>query len=215
MLLELLFPPKCPYCSCSLTYNMTECASCRNAFPPVPRIEYTPSGDICTAPFTYEGIVADALKDYKFRGNLFNAKSFSAAMVSALKAAGANITETDVITCVPMTKGRRKKRGFNQAEILAKKTAALLGKPFRNLLWRDVESVYQHYLEKEERKIQNKNYYSCISIDDVRGKKILLIDDIMTSGATLSSCCGVLKDNGAESVICAVTAIAKKQKGCV
>lgn len=215
MLLEMIFPPKCPYCSCTLTDNMTECSSCRSEYPTKPRVEYTLSGDICTAPFTYEGVIADALKDYKFRGRLFNAKSFSAAIVSALKMTGTDISEADVITCVPMTKGRRKKRGFNQAEILAKRTAPLIGKPFRNLLRRDVESVYQHYLENEERKIQNKNYYSCISIDEVKGKKILLIDDIMTSGATLSSCCGVLKDNGAKSVICAVTAIAKKQKGCV
>ena len=189
---------------------MTECLSCRAGYPLDPRIEITPTGDICISPFTYEGVAADAVKEYKFRGKVFNAKSFSAAIVSAIRKTYYKDMDLDLITCVPMTKLRRRKRGYNQAEIIARNVAKLMDKPYEEVLVRTVDSDFQHYLGREERIRHNQKYYSCISPEMVKGKKILLLDDIMTSGATLSSCSTVLKENGAERVFCAVIAIVRK-----
>ena len=210
MLLELIFPPKCPYCRKGIRYDMTECLACRAGYPLDPRIEITPKGDICIAPFTYENQFARALKDYKFSGRTFNSKSFAAAIVSAIRKTYHKDMDFDIVTCVPMTKSRLRKRGFNQAAIIGKRVALLSDKPYSELLIRTVDSEHQHYLGREERIKHNKKYYSCISPENVKGKKILLIDDIMTSGATLSSCSEVLRDNGADRVLCAVTAIVIK-----
>lgn len=210
MLLELFFPPKCPYCNKSIRYDMTECLACRAGYPLDPRIDVTPKGDICIAPFTYEGIIAEALKNYKFRGSTFNSKSFSAAIVSAIRKTYYKDMNFEIVTSVPMTNKRRKKRGFNQSELIARNAARLMDKPYEELLVRNVDTDFQHYLGREERIKHNKKYYSLTDPEKVSGKKILLIDDVMTSGATLSSCSEVLKDAGAERVLCAVTAIVRR-----
>ncbi len=210
MFLEMLFPPKCPYCSKVISYDMTECLACRAAYPLDPMIEVTPKGDICIAPFTYEEKIAEAIKNYKFKGVVFNAKSFSAAIVSAIRKTYYKDMCFEVVTSVPMTLSRKKNRDFNQSELIAKNAAELLDKPYEELFVRTVDTSYQHYLERDKRIQHNKNYYSVIDEEKIRGKKILLIDDIMTSGATLSACSEVLKDAGAERVLCAVAAIVRK-----
>ncbi len=210
MLLEWLFPPKCPYCERTIRYDMTECLCCRAAYPLDPRIEITPKGDICIAPFTYEGNVAQALRNFKFRKTVFNSRSFSAAIVSAIRKTYYKDMDFEIVTDVPLTHSRIRKRGYNQSELIARHVARLTDKPFEELLERTVDSEYQHYLGREERIKHNKRYYNVISAEQVKGKTILLIDDIMTSGATLSSCSEVLKDAGAERVLCASVAIARK-----
>ena len=117
----------------------------------------------------------------------------------------------EVITSVPATKKRKRQRGYNQAELIARYVAEMTGTGYKELLVRDVDTVYQHYLGQEERKKHDKSYYSIIDRESVRNKKILLIDDIMTSGSTLSGCSEVLMDAGAQRIFCAVTAITKRR----
>ena len=207
MLLDFLFPQKCPYCGKPLGCGQTECSECLKGFDTRAVIKKTPADDICIAPFEYKGAAATAIKNFKFRGVVFNCRSLSAAAARAIKSSGIR-AEIEVVTFVPMTKGRKRKRGFNQSQLLAKEISALLKLPCEELIARDKESEYQHKLGYEERAKHNKSYYRVKNPDRVRNRNILIVDDIMTTGATLSSCSGILKDNGAKTVYCAAAAIA-------
>ncbi len=205
-----IFPPRCPYCSKLLRYDMTECLLCRAQFPKQPRIELTPTGEICISPLTYDAKVRKAILDYKFHGKTFNAESLSAAMAAAVKRVYYKDMSFEVITCVPMSKDRRKRRGYNQSELIARNVAKLLDKPFEELMYRDSGAEQQHNLNAYER-INNRDMtYHVIDPEKIKGKKILIIDDVMTTGATLSNCSKILKEQGAERVLCAVAAITVK-----
>lgn len=205
-LLSLLFPPKCPYCGRSVGSGMTECDACRKSFPEKPFVRRAGAEVKCAAPFLYRNEVRNAIIQMKFHKTVFNADSLSAAVAGAVREVyGDNIPET--VTCVPMSKDRLRKRGFNQAELLAEKTAALLGKSFVRTMKRDSGAEIQHELTREERINLPDRTYHIIDPSIVRDKEILLIDDIMTTGTTLLRCCQVLKDSGAKGVICAVAAI--------
>ncbi len=211
MIIDSIWIRRCPYCRKRIGFDMTECLACRAAYPSTPRIEVTPRGDICIAPFSYDGVIAAAIKDFKFRGVRFNSKSFAGAIVAAMKKTYFKDMDFEVITSVPATKKRKRQRGYNQAELIARYVAEMTGTGYKELLVRDVDTVYQHYLGQEERKKHDKSYYSIIDRESVRNKKILLIDDIMTSGSTLSGCSEVLMDAGAQRIFCAVTAITKRR----
>ncbi len=208
-LLSLIFPQKCPYCGKTIGYSLTECEACRESFPDKPFTRITNTGVKCSAPFLYEDKVKNAIIQLKFHRVVFNAGSLSAAVARTVcDIYGDHIPE--LVTCVPMSRDRLKKRGFNQSELLAEKTAALLGKSFVRTMKRDNGAEIQHELTREERINLIDRTYHIIDPSIVRGKEILLIDDIMTTGTTLLRCCEVLMDCGAEKVICAVAAITEK-----
>lgn len=209
-LLSIFYPRKCPYCSKPLKHDMTECLVCRAEFPKVPRIEALPTGEICVAPFTYMGAVRRAICDYKFNGKKFNGYSLSEAVLSSIKDVYYKDMGFEIITCVPMSKDRKNERGFNQSEFIAKYVAEQLGKPFENLLCRDSGAAVQHEMTYKERISNNDDSFHIVSSDKVRGKKLLLIDDIMTTGMTLSRCSTILRESGAERVFCASVAISKE-----
>lgn len=207
--LAIFYPPKCPYCSRPLKFDMTECLVCRAKFPKVPRIEPLPTGEICVAPFTYNSVVRKAILDYKFKGKKFNSESLAGAVTASIRNVYNKDMSFEVITCVPMSKDRKKNRGFNQAEVIARRVAGLLDKPFENLLSRDDGAAVQHELTYEQRISRQDKTFHVIDPEKVRGKKLLLIDDVMTTGSTLSRCSGILKEAGAERVFCAAVAIVK------
>ena len=209
-ILSIFYPRKCPYCSKSLKYDMTECIVCRAEFPKVPRIEALPTGEICIAPFTYNGAVRKAITEYKFKGKRFNRYSLAGAVAAAIKNVYNKDMSFELITCVPMSKDRKMERGFNQAELIARCVSELLEKPFEKLLYRDDGAALQHELTYKQRITAADNSFHVIAPDKVRGKKLLLIDDIMTTGTTLSRCSALLKDCGAERVFCASVAISRE-----
>lgn len=108
----------------------------------------------------------------------------------------------DIITCVPMHFIRRVRRGYNQSELLAEKIAFKTGIPFQNFLVRKRYTINQARLSSKKRR---SNLIGAIDLKKdvcVKGKRILLVDDVRTSGTTLITCAKVLMNNGAKSVIC-------------
>lgn len=208
-ILSIFFPHKCPYCDKILKYDMTECLVCRAEFPKVPRIEPLPTGEICVAPFTYNGVIRKAISEYKFKGKRFNSHSLAGAVASTIKNVYYKDMSFEVITCVPMSKERKKDRGFNQAELIARYAAEILDKPFEELLYRDDGAAVQHEMTYEQRISNADDTFHIKDPEKVKGKKLLLIDDVMTTGTTLSKCSALLKESGAERVFCASVAIAK------
>ena len=205
--LSLFFPPKCPYCSKVIFRNETECPDCRIQFPSDAKIKKLPSEDICIAPFAYDSQVRKAILDFKYHSVVFNAESFSKAIFNSVRSQ-AGESDIDIITYVPMSKRSRKKRGYNQAEILAVKLAGISSKPCLQLLDKTKKNRIQHELNAEDRAKNVIGVYSPTDSEMIRDKSILIVDDICTTGSTLSECCRVLRQSGAKKVLCAAIAIA-------
>lgn len=206
VILSVFFPNRCPYCRKLLKVNMTECDDCRNAFPTYPKRVITTAGIECIAPFAYEAKVRDSILSYKFRGVSFNAKSYIKAMCHTIEYFDMQ-DSFETVTFVPLTAARKRERGFNQSELIAKGIAEYFHKQSDTLLKKIKHNRNQHDLNAEERKLNVKGVYDVSHEEKVKDRKILLIDDIATTGNTLLECCHILKSGGAENIICMTIAI--------
>ena len=203
-LLELLYPRKCVFCTRLLTREETDlCAECRTGLPYCEakpfRIPYAARS---VAVFYYEDDVREAVLRYKFGGQMHYSRAFGRLI--AMKAAE---MEYDLICHVPVSRARRRERGYDQAQRLAAAVASELGGKPRRLLKKIRNNPAQSGIRSpEQRRANVLGVYQVVDRDTVQGKKLLLIDDVATTGATLSECCRTLLDAGAAQVSCAVLA---------
>lgn len=204
-ILSLFFPPKCPYCQKPIGLTLTECDKCRSEFPTFAKSEIIPSGEMCISPFVYDSLVRQAIINYKFYGRKQSADSFSKILADTVKSEYADI-HFDTVTAVPLSGKRLRERGYNQSEIVAKQVAEILKIPYERLTDKVKENREQHDLSLEERKENIQGVYALCGNASVSGKTILLIDDVITTGYTLSECCRVLKSGGASKIYCAAIA---------
>jgi ComF family protein len=106
-----------------------------------------------------------------------------------------------LIIPVPLFKKRLKWRGFNQSEEIAKHISKEFNIPLENnLLFKIKETPPQILFKEKEREENIKNVFLCSSIDKIKNKKIILIDDVFTTGSTMEECAKVLKKAGAKEV---------------
>ncbi len=211
-LLAMLYPAKCVFCCRLLSKEETDiCASCRRRLPylegSLRRLPYS-SGTV--AVLAYEGTVREAILRFKFR----RVPQYSAAFgrLLAMKLAGQSL-EYDMICHVPVSRRRYRQRGYDQAARLAKATAQELGVPIYSLLQKIRHTPAQSGIHGPERRRANVlGVYRVAHPELVRGRKILVIDDVITTGATLSECCRTLLDAGAAQVSCAALALVRREK---
>lgn len=204
-LTELLFPPRCPYCGAVIKPEELACTDCLASFPEAPFVRRL-FGETCVAPFCYDGLFRKAVIRFKFYGKRQYAGRLARAAFGALKKEYPHAA-FDVITCVPLSKKRRRERGYNQSELLARELSRLFCVPYLPLLQKDKDNLAQHSLPKGRRCENVRGVYAfCGGKQDVSGKKILLVDDIVTTGNTLHECSRVLKRAGAKNVVCAAVA---------
>lgn len=117
----------------------------------------------------------------------------------------------DAVVCVPMTEKSRKKRGYNQSELLAREISRRCGLPFLNVLQKTRDSLPQKTLGRREREENLKGCFKVIDRAAVKGKRLLLLDDTMTTGATASELGTALKHAGAVKVsLLTVTSVPRK-----
>ncbi|MGN1319320.1 MAG: ComF family protein [Lachnospirales bacterium] len=146
--------------------------------------------------YLYEGNVRDNIIKFKFK-NLYSLAEFFAE--DMYKYALDNIEEKyDIITCVPLHRKAQRIRGYNQSELIAKKLAKFMGYKYNRTLKKVINTKKQSSLNAKERTKNIKNAFKCCY--DVKGKNILLIDDVMTTGSTLNECSRILKNAGASRV---------------
>ena len=114
----------------------------------------------------------------------------------------AQLGNCDLIVPVPLSPKRRAERGFNQAECIADKVATLVNKPVDNQsLSRKIHSpMHRASMDRKARELSVKNAFEVTRPKLIEGRSILLVDDIFTSGATVSNCARALKKKGATSV---------------
>lgn len=205
-LLDLLYPPRCVFCRRLLREGEKGlCRACREGLPsltPVETRREVPGTVFCSAPFLYEGAVREALLRYKFHGAAAYGRTFAEFIA---KCVDENAVSCDSITWVPLSRRRLRQRGYDQARILAEETAKLLGLPCEKMLVKRVDNRPQSSTRSAEERRQNaRDVYACKM--DLTGRRVLLIDDIVTTGATLSECAGVLKKAGCAAVYAAAAA---------
>ena len=200
--LDLLFPPKCPFCGRVLE-KLGICPTCEKDLPWIEGREGLREGAgglRCAGAVWYEGKVREGLLRLKFQGASAAAEPMGELVARC--AAEWFSGEFDTVTWVPVSKKRLRKRGYDQAELLARAACRLWDTEPVRLLNKTVDNPAQSGISDTAARRANVLgvYEAC---GDAAGKRVLLIDDICTTGATLSECARVLKDAGAESVVCA------------
>ena len=199
---NLLFPTKCIVCGKIIKAEREEiCPECRKTLP-LAGAGLTP-GDYhegTISPLKYEGGIRDAFLRYKFNGHYWLAEPFGELLAEniSLQIGG----RFDTIAWAPISKKRLRRRTYDQSRLLAEQVGILLDTPVIAGLAkvRDTRANSSLTGEKERRRNVADAYEA---LSGIEGKRILLIDDVLTTGSTLSECARTLLLGGAESVICA------------
>lgn len=206
-LLDLLFPPKCPFCARVLDRSGV-CGGCESSLPwtgEAHSLWELPGALRCAAPLWYQGAAREGLLRFKFQGAAGAGDPLGGlvAQCAAERLSG----EFDTVTWVPVSPGRLRKRGYDQAELLAQAACRRWDAVPLRLLEKIRDNPAQSGLAEGEARRENvKDAYRAAAPEAVRGRRVLLVDDVCTTGATLAECAGVLREAGAEAVVCAAVA---------
>lgn len=206
--LDVLFPTRCIICRKVITAGRPRvCSVCEDKLP------LTPGGgpqkgnyfSKCISAVYYEGDMRQAVLRYKFSGASAYAAAFGTLTASCIYE---NLdAEYDILSWVPLAPDRKRNRGYDQTKLLAEKVAELLCQPLTATMKKKRGVKPQSKTGGPERRRANiSGAYRVIDPAMIAGKRILLIDDIVTSGSTLSECSKTLLMAGAEEVLCATLA---------
>ena len=210
-LMQLLFPPKCILCGKLLKKEEQDlCRDCRVDSPEYPnRKENRQFLDSFTAVWYYEGNVRRSLLRYKFYGKRSYASGYGRLL--AMKLLTAHPDGFDCVTWVPVSRLRKLRRGYDQVELLAKAVGRELGIQPVPLLKKVRHNRPQSGLsDAAKRRANVLGAYREIHPEQIAGKRILLLDDILTTGATAGEAARVLLTAGAKEIHCAAIAAAQK-----
>lgn len=232
-ILDLLYPKRCAICDRLLTWreqtngNPGCCALCEKDLPFVKQ----PYCYKCGKPFPYEDMeycedcrkhnktfasnralfiyddkIKESISNFKFHNRREYAK-FYAEQIVRQYAEEILTWNLDGITAVPVHRKKKRERGYNQAECVAKEISKLLSLPYYDkVLLRTVNTLPQKELNNVER-LKNLEKAFQLGENSVKLKQILIIDDIYTTGATLEACSRILKSGGASEVYSITVAI--------
>lgn len=207
--LDLLFPPKCPFCERVLERPREAlCPACQVSLPWLDekdsfrKVDFTAG---CWSALEYRDAVREAVHRYKFTPIRARGEALGKLMVQCVQ--DHPEIRPDVITWVPLSGKRRRKRGFDQAEELARRMGRELNIPVENLLRKTRDTTQQSSIrDRQARRANVLGVYSACPGGEIQGRGILLVDDVVTSGSTLSACAKVLAGAGAREVWCVTLA---------
>ena len=207
--LNFIFPPRCPNCSAYVEYRGAFCSDCASRFIGLHVLVRAGA-----AREALEGIwafahyregVRDLLRALKYQKK----KSALPALHTILKAGESTLAELPrplTAIPVPLAPERARTRGFNQAEEIFAPWLRVHGIPLARILVRTRETAPLYECTRTERQKELRGAFAVTEGADVTEKDILLVDDIMTTGATLTECARVLKRAGAQNVYAFVLA---------
>lgn len=187
---------RCPVCAipysseAALSYSPEHrCGNCRKKAPYFSRT---------IIPFAYEGPLVKAVQNFKYYGKTALSRTLVALLIEFMS----DLPEIDVVLAIPLHPSRLRERGFNQAALLAQPLAKYLQRPFLlDNLERVLPTSQQVGLAKEERIKNIRRAFVVHRPEAVRGKHILLVDDVFTTGATFNEAAKVLTRAKAKRVI--------------
>ena len=200
--LDYFFPPICGMCG-----EINENYICNNCYENIKKIKKCVINEYNNRNFSkhlyifrYEGIIRNKIIEYKFEDKGYLYKMFAKIIVSDKKTCNF-IKKYDVIIPVPISKKRKKKRGYNQSELVANELAQKLNQD----IWTDIiikkkDNKPQSELNKLERIKNVEDIYEINKPIEVKNKKVLLLDDIYTTGSTVNEIARKLKQNQTQEI---------------
>lgn len=203
-LLDLLYPPKCPFCGRILERGEDGmCAECQLTLPwtdgPGPAVE---GCDLCLSPLHYRDGVREAVHRYKFKGGRGYCALFGRLMAQCLNDRWDG--PIDLITWVPLHPQRKKRRGYDQAELLASQVEAEMqfAIPGRSTLEKvRVTGIQSQQTSEADRRANVEGAYRALPGLDLTGRNVVLVDDVLTTGSTVAQCAACLRASGAKTVV--------------
>ena len=205
-LTDLLYPPKCIFCRKLLRPGTSgACGACREKLAGEVRIRRGMYFSRCVVPLSYSGAVRDAVIRFKFEDQQGYATAFGSILAEAIRKELSG--QYDLITWVPVSAKRLRQRGYDQAMLLAMAAALELEDVAVETLVKSSDNPAQSSMESADARRSNvRGAYRAADPELIAGKRILLIDDIITTGSTLDEASRTLMEAGASEVLCAALA---------
>ncbi|MBU1086165.1 MAG: ComF family protein [Candidatus Omnitrophica bacterium] len=225
---DLIYPRLCVFCRSKLytshDYNICAvcaaeikpikvpfCLKCGTSLDQISQIRYNGCGKCANKQYyfdqvlsacKYKGMLKHCIHLFKYKRKRKTKNILSDILIRFLQAnfCPENI---DLITAVPLHRHKLRERGFNQSELIAAKISSFfkIENSFNNLC-RIKKTVSQVTLTAKQRQLNTTGAFSCKQPGEFKNKRILLVDDIFTTGSTLNECARVLKQSGAKKVTC-------------
>ena len=146
-------------------------------------------------------ILSRALRRFKYYGAIGLADIFSDLLVKLIEPNIKDFAKNTVVLAIPASRARKKSRGYNQAELLAEKFSKKTSISYvPDVLIKSRNTVSQTSLAGRERLFNQKDSFAVANQEKIKNKKIILVDDILTTGATLSEAARALKEAGASEI---------------
>jgi len=223
-MLDLLYPRNCVRCGASAPEALPHicwdclsdtpkieapfCACCGDPVAGDIQHDYTcfacsretPAFEFSRSAVRYEGAVGAALRDLKYNNAIWLARDLAALLFACVRAEYSEV-EFDWISAVPLYPARLRARGFNQSALLAAELAHKMKLPYKEKAARRIRSTNtQTGLTAPQRAANVHAAFRKGIFASLKGKRILLVDDVMTTGATVNACAKALKKGGAQTV---------------
>jgi competence protein ComFC len=195
---DLIAPNRCPFCGEFIVWNSFACEKCL-AEAEVCRYREPPKNcEKVFAAFVYKGKTIQAVYNFKYK---HNASFASLAADITADSDGFSAADFDILVPVPMHKTKTKSRFYNPAEIFARQIGKITGiRVCGDLLFHEKTELEQHTLSEAARFENAEKVYRADRGEKAAGKRILLCDDVITTGATIGICAKILLECGAKSV---------------
>ena len=209
-LLDMLFPPRCIFCNEIVPIGSYICKSVMIksfSWMTFKQLKWKMNlfMAFCVAPYLYEDKIQELIVNFKFYHKPQYGTFFGNKLAEAVCDKGME-SMCEVVVSVPISKERLKERGYNQSELIAKKTAECLGIPYANCMIKTKHNSEQLSFTFERQKRKCEGVYELEENKHITNKKVLLVDDIVTTGYTLAECAAVLMKHGAKEVLCGAVA---------
>ena len=203
VIINLVYPKVCGFCDKICKENV--CNKCRVKIQKylVCKVDYyhKKSFNKHMYLFKYKGIIRDKILQYKFNDKSYIYESF-VNLILKNKKIYRFLENYDIIVAVPISKKRKLQRGYNQSELIARKIAKNIENLqfLQNILYKKIDTLPQSTLNKIQRRNNVKNAYIIKNTKAIQNKKVLLFDDVFTTGSTVEECSKELKNAGASIV---------------
>lgn len=211
-LLNFIFPPHCPLCHAYVEECGLWCPHCLQETLKLQRLPLKVPMQKAIAEAwafgVYRGGLQSIIKALKYRGRRSTLPYIDTLLRTGLadKQLRHILSGVDMAVAVPLYPAKEKQRGFNQAELIFKNFLQAADIPLTRQLVRLRATVSMYQLSEQERRQNLQNAFAVTAAKAVTGKNILLVDDILTTGATLHECAKVLKAAGAGTIYALVLA---------
>ena len=227
-ILDVLFPRACVFCGEVNKLQDGVCDNCRTKIPVIEPPFCDKCGlnkkdcicktqflfyDVLIAPFLYEGVVRDGIQLFKFHEYDQNAAPYAHFMADAVRERFGKNPPFDLVVSVPLHPKDKRRRDYDHGALLAGGVAKELGLVYDDkVMVKLYRTQRQHNMSRFYRKGNLAGVFDVTDPQKVKGKRILLVDDVVTTGQSLNECAKMLYLHGAVSTVCLVLARTKPEK---